>query len=172
MTGADPGPPTPLSGEEEAFLRAFGRALLIVPRALDADLLREQHMSLNEYTALMLLSESPGLRLRMSDLAAACSLSISGMTRIVSRLQAQGLVRREQCPGDRRGWYAALTDSGLARLGAAWPTHVASVRRHVMDHLAEVDLPTVTAALQRFASDALNSSDVAPVDAPRVPYDP
>jgi hypothetical protein len=48
---------------------------------------------------------------------------------------------------------AILTDAGLARLGHAWPTHLASVRRHMMDHLSELDLPTVTAALQRFASD-------------------
>jgi DNA-binding MarR family transcriptional regulator len=83
----------PLTAEEEAFLRAFGRALLTVPRALDADLLREQRMSMSEYWALMSLSEAPAKRLRMSDLAAACTLSLSGMGRIMTRLEGLGLVR-------------------------------------------------------------------------------
>jgi DNA-binding MarR family transcriptional regulator len=143
----------PLSVEAEAFLRAWSRAALTVPRALDADLLVGQGMSLSEYTALMHLSEAPGRSLRMSDLASACALSLSGMSRIVSRLEAQGLVERERASCDRRGLNAVLTDAGLGRLRGAWPTHLASVRRHLMDHLGELDLPAVTTALQNFASD-------------------
>jgi DNA-binding MarR family transcriptional regulator len=143
----------PLTAEEEAFLRAFARARLTVPRAFDADLLREQRMSLSEYTALMHLSEAPGRRLRMSDLAGAGALSLSGMTRIVNRLEGQGLVRRERSCSDGRGWNAVLTDAGLERLSQAWPTHLASVRRHVFDHLNDVDIPAFATALQRFAAD-------------------
>jgi DNA-binding MarR family transcriptional regulator len=143
-----------LSVEEEAFLRAWSRAALSVPRALDADLQAGQGMSLSEYTALMHLSEAPGRSLRMSDLASACALSLSGMSRIVSRLEAQGLVARERASCDGRGLNAVLTAAGLGRLQHAWPTHLASVRRHMMDHLGELDLPVVTAALQRFASGA------------------
>jgi DNA-binding MarR family transcriptional regulator len=144
----------PLSAEEEAFLRAWGRAVLTVPRALDADLLAGQGMSLTDYTTLMQLSEAPGRSLRMSDLADACALSLSGMSRIVSRLAAQGLVERERASSDGRGLNAVLTDAGLDRLRRAWPTHLASVRRRMMDHVRELDLPVATAALQRFASDA------------------
>jgi DNA-binding MarR family transcriptional regulator len=143
----------PLSVEEEAFLRAWSRAALTVPRALDADLLIGQGMSLSDYTALMHLSEAPGRTLRMSDLASACAVSLSGMSRIVDRVAAQGLVTRERSSCDGRGLDAVLTDAGLGRLGRAWPTHLASVRRHMMDHLTELDLPVVTAALERFASD-------------------
>jgi DNA-binding MarR family transcriptional regulator len=143
----------PLSADEEAFLRAWGRAALTVPRALDADLLAGQGMSLSDYTALMHLSEAPRRSLRMSDLASACALSLSGMSRIVSRLEAQGLVERERASSDGRGLNAVLTDAGLNRLRRAWPTHLASVRRHMMDHVSELDLPVATAALQRFASD-------------------
>ena len=142
----------PLSVEEEAFLRAWSRAALSVPRALDADLLAGQGMSLSEYTALMHLSEAPGRSLRMSDLASACAVSLSGMSRIVSRLEAQGLMARERSSCDGRGLNAVLTDAGLDRLRRAWPTHLASVRRHMMDHLGALDLPAVTAAVQRFAS--------------------
>src|SRR5438094_8901971 len=145
--------PVPLNAEEEAFLRAFGRAILTVPRALDADLLREQGMAMSEYSALMFLSEAPGLRLRMGDLALASALSLSGMSRIVDRLEARGLVRRERCSSDARGWEAVLTKDGLDRLQQVWPTHLASVRRHVIDHVQSLDLPAVTAALQRFADE-------------------
>src|SRR5438132_91398 len=151
-TRAGQGAVVPLSAGEEAFLRAWSRAALTVPRALDADLLAGQGMSLSEYTALMHLSEAPGRSLRMSDLASACALSLSGMSRIVSRLEAQGLVARERASCDGRGLNAVLTDAGLGRLRRAWPTHLASVRRHMMDHLGELDLPVVTAAVQRFAS--------------------
>jgi DNA-binding MarR family transcriptional regulator len=146
-------PPVPLTAEEEAFLRALGRAIVTVPRAFDADLQREQGMSMSEYWTLMHLSEAPGQTLRMSDLAAASALSLSGMTRIVNRLEAQDWVRRERCSTDGRGWNAVLTDAGLKRLRRAWPTHLASVRRHVFAHLNDVDLPALTAALQRFATD-------------------
>jgi DNA-binding MarR family transcriptional regulator len=143
----------PLSVEEEEFLRAWSRAALTVPRALDADLLAGQGMSLSEYTALMHLSEAPGRTLRMSDLACACALSLSGMSRIVGRLEAHGLVERQRSSCDGRGLNAVLTDAGLDRLKRAWPTHLASVRRQMMDHLGELDLPALTGALKDFASD-------------------
>src|SRR4051794_16522813 len=129
------------------------RAMIAVPRAFDADLLGGQGMSVSEYHALMHLSEVPDHQLRMSELAAACSLSLSGMTRIVARLEKQGLVRRERCVTDARGWLAVLTEAGSERLQAAWPTHVASVRRHVLDHLSGLDLTPLTAAFQSFAAD-------------------
>jgi DNA-binding MarR family transcriptional regulator len=151
MQGTAP-PPEPLSPEEEAVARAIGRAIIVVPRAIDADLMREQRLTLNEYAALMHLSEAPGHRLRMSELAAECDVSLSGMTRIVGRLEADGLVERVQCAEDARGSNAVLTDVGLARLKAAYPTHLASVRRHVVDHLGEIDLVRLAAALRRFAT--------------------
>jgi DNA-binding MarR family transcriptional regulator len=143
-----------LSSEEEAFIRAFARARTTVPRALEADLMREQGMSFSDDCTQMFLSEAPDRRLRMSDLAAASALSLSGMTRIVQRLEARRLVRRQKASCDARGWNAVLTDSGLERLRQAWPTHLASVRRHVTDHLGDVDLPKVKAALQNLAADA------------------
>ncbi|KUN29333.1 MarR family transcriptional regulator [Streptomyces antibioticus] len=144
----------PLTGDEEAFVRAYFRAMLTVPRALDADLLREQGMSMTEYVALMRLSEAPERWLRMGDLASGTFMSLSGMTRIVQRLESQGWVRREKSPVDGRGWNAILTDQGLKRLQQAWPTHLASVRSRILDHTADLDLPAVAAAMRRFAEDA------------------
>ena len=145
-------PLEPLSREEEAVARALGRVIIVVPRAIDADLTREQRLTLNEYSALMHLSEAPERRLRMSELAAECDVSLSGMTRIVGRLEADGLIERVQGTEDARGSNAVLTDAGLARLEQAYPSHLASVRRHVMDHLGELDLVGLAEALRRFAT--------------------
>jgi DNA-binding MarR family transcriptional regulator len=142
----------PLSPDEEAVARALGRVIIVVPRAIDADLMREQRLTLNEYSALMHLSEAPERRLRMSELAAECDVSLSGMTRIVGRLEADGLIERVQCAEDARGSNAVLTDAGLARLEEAYPSHLASVRRHVIDHLGDLDLAGLAAALRRFAT--------------------
>jgi DNA-binding MarR family transcriptional regulator len=145
-------PVIPLSADEEAFVRAFGRAMTVVPRVLDVELQRAEGIAASEYSALMHLSEAPDRRMRMSELAFACSLSVSGMTRIVSRLETDGLVKRERCDSDGRGWNAVLTDAGLARLERAWPAHLTSVRQHMIDHLDGIDLPKVTAALEKFGS--------------------
>lgn len=145
-------PRPPLDPDEEAFIRALGRVMLVLPRAMDADLVREQQLSLSEYAALMHLSEAPQRHLRMSELAAACDLSLSGMTRIVTRLEADGLVERVRCAADARGSNAVLTDAGLARLEEAYPTHLVSVRRHVFDHLGDIDLRRLTRALQNVAT--------------------
>jgi DNA-binding MarR family transcriptional regulator len=144
----------PLSAEEEAVARALGRAIIVVPRAIDADLTRAQRMTLNEYSALMHLSEADDRRLRMSELAAACDVSLSGMTRIVGRLEAEGLIQRIPCSEDARGFNAVLTDAGLTRLEEAYPTHLDSVRRHVIDHLHGLDLPRLAEAFRRFATPA------------------
>jgi DNA-binding MarR family transcriptional regulator len=141
----------PLSGAEEAVMRAFGRMIVVLPRILDADLQREQRMSLSEYTALRILSETPDRQMRMSELAVACNMSLSGMTRIVAKHESLGHLRRVPCASDARGLNAVLTDAGLARLQEAWPTHLASVRRHLFDHLGEIDLCRLAVALDRMA---------------------
>lgn len=143
--------PQPLNPQEEAAFRALARAMIVLPRALDADLSREQHLPLSEYLTLMHLSEAPDRRLRMSDLAADCDLSLSGMTRIVSRLERDDYVKRVVCEEDARGSNAVLTERGLERLQAAYPAHLASVRRQVVDHWQGLDLEQITQALHNIA---------------------
>jgi DNA-binding MarR family transcriptional regulator len=150
MSSTSP-PPVPLSGEEESAMRAFGRVMQVLQRRLDADLERDQRMSLSEYTVLRILSETDGRQMRMSELAAACDMSLSGMTRLATKLEAAGFLERRPCPSDARGFNAVLTEAGFARLEEAWPAHLASVRRHLFDHLDEVDLCKLTAALLRIA---------------------
>ncbi len=132
-------------------MRSLSRVIYALPRALDADMAREQQLPLIEYQALMHLSEAPDRRLRMSDLATACAMSLSGMTGVTRRLEGQGFVRRVRCARDGRGWNAVLTEAGLARLEEAWPTHLASLRRHFLDHLTGLDLRALSAALRGIA---------------------
>ena len=135
-------------------MRAFGRVIILLPRALDADLAREERMSLSEYTALRILSETPGHRMRMSELAVACDMSLSGMTRLVAKLESLGFLERVPCADDARGFNAILTPAGLARLREAGPAHLASARRHIFDHLGEVDLRKLAQALEAMAESA------------------
>jgi DNA-binding MarR family transcriptional regulator len=152
MSATPPPGLQPLSGEEEAVMRALGRVMLVIPRVLDADLAREQRMSLSEYTALRILSETPEHLMRMSELAAACDMSLSGMTRLAAKLESLRFLERVPCESDARGFNAVLTDAGLARLEEAWPSHLISVRRRIFDHLSEVDLGKLAAALDKMAS--------------------
>lgn len=148
----DEEPLRPLDRTEELLVRALGHVMTALPRLVDADMVRDGGLPLSEYTPLMHLSEAPDRRMRMSELAAACNLSLSGMTRVVNRLEKQGLIRRAKCQEDLRGWNAVLTDDGLARLREAWPSHLASIRRHVLDNLAGHDLAALAAALRRVAT--------------------
>jgi DNA-binding MarR family transcriptional regulator len=141
----------PLTPEEEAAWRALGRAVLVIPRALDADLLMSQGLSMTEYSVLMNLSEAPDQALRMSELANYVSITVSGLTRVVERLSREGLVERVRAESDRRGQVAVLTPAGLERLERAWPTHLASVRRHVLDHLRGLDLIALADAFSGIA---------------------
>jgi DNA-binding MarR family transcriptional regulator len=149
----DPALP-PLNADEEVFVRAWGRANLTLARSVDADMISGARLTLREYMVLVYLSEAPDRRLRMSELAAACDLSLSGMTRIVGLLEGQGDVERVKCAEDGRGWNAVLTDAGLAHLERAYPTHLASVRRHLFDHLEGFDVGYLARAMELIAGPA------------------
>ncbi|WP_030453835.1 MarR family winged helix-turn-helix transcriptional regulator [Herbidospora cretacea] len=141
----------PLSPDEDALVRALPRLMYALPRAIDADMVREQQLPLIEWTALMRLSEAPQRRMRMGELATACELSLSGMTRIANVLEKQGLIERVRSDEDARGWNAVITDAGLTRLEKAWPTNLASLRRNLLDHLDGIDVARLARAIQNVA---------------------
>ena len=118
-------------------------------RDLDAELRAAHGLSLHEYEVLLVLSDSPGGRLRMSDLAGAVLLSQSGLTRLVDRLVRAGSVERTRCEEDRRGHYAELTSVGRARFEAARSVHRAGVRARFLDRLDEDDLQALAAVWER-----------------------
>jgi MarR family transcriptional regulator, 2-MHQ and catechol-resistance regulon repressor len=117
-------------------------------------------LSTVEFEVLLRLGRSPESRLRMSDLAAQTSLSTSGVTRVVDRLERDGLVRREACPDDRRGYFAVLTDEGATRLSAVLPGHLALVEEWFTGRLDRTSLTALTDAL-RVVRDAVRPGAVA-----------
>ncbi|MCG5444493.1 MarR family transcriptional regulator [Micromonospora sp. NIE79] len=130
-----------LDPDEQRTWRAYLTASRVLMDTLDRELQREAGMPHAYYEILVQLSEAPGRQLRMSQLAQAAGSSRSRLSHAVARLEAAGWVRREDCPTDRRGQIALLTDEGFATLAAAAPGHVEGVRRHLFDALspAQVD---------------------------------
>ncbi|MEU5939911.1 MarR family transcriptional regulator [Micromonospora sp. NPDC047548] len=130
-----------LDPDEQRTWRAFLAASRALMDTLDRELQRDAGMPHAYYEILVRLSEAPGRRLRMSELADLTGSSRSRLSHAAARLEAAGWIRREDCPTDRRGQIAALTDDGFAVLAAAAPGHVEGVRRHLFDALspAQVD---------------------------------
>ena len=118
-------------------------------RTLDEELQAAHRLSLAEYDALLQLANAPDRRLRMSALADRVLLSRSGITRLVDRLVAAGMVERSQCSTDARGAEAALTPSGLDRLRAASATHLDGVGRLFLDVVDPADRAAVQRAMDR-----------------------
>src|SRR3954454_20029972 len=128
-----------LSRRELAAWRGLLRTHSRVLAQLDAELEQAHGLAVPEYEVLLVLSQSGDKHLRMSELADAALLTRSGMTRLVDRLERQGLVRRERCAADGRGTYAVITDEGRERFAEARPTHIAGVRRLFLDPLKKKD---------------------------------
>lgn len=124
-----------LSDDEQRLWRNFIGVLLLLPDQLSRDLQREHGLTHADYEILVHLSESPDRRLRMTELAQRTLSSKSRLSHQVSRMERAGLVERHPCTADRRGFWATLTDRGWATLVDAAPTHVASVREHLVDRL-------------------------------------
>jgi DNA-binding MarR family transcriptional regulator len=117
--------------------RGFLRTHAMLVRELDEELTERHGLPLSSYDVLIQLDESPEGRLRMSNLADAVLLSRSGLSRLVTRLEKQGLLEREECASDARGSFAAITDQGRARLAEARTTHREGVRKRFLDKLGE-----------------------------------
>ena len=115
--------------------RNFLQAHAVLVRRLEADLLAEHQLPLASYDVLVQLVEAPERRLRMTELAQRVLISRSGLTRLVDRLEREGLVRREACDDDARGLFAVLTEDGFQRLRRAAPTHLRGVATYAMDRL-------------------------------------
>jgi DNA-binding MarR family transcriptional regulator len=135
--------PKPLSATEEELWRILMRIVKVMPRLLDADLIRGAGMTASEYTTLMMLSEAANRELRMSDLASATGLSASRTTRLVDDLQTRGLVTKTPSSSDARANVTRLTPRGMSKLKAAWPVHLGSARTRFLDYIPAKSLDCV-----------------------------
>ena len=154
----DEAEPRWLSAAEQSAWRQLAALLFRLPGALDAQLQQDAGISHFEYMVLSSLSEAQGRTLRMSDLAALASGSLSRLSHVVSRLEKRGWVRRVACPGDGRYVNAVLTEDGWAKVADTAPGHVAAVRRLVVDALSPAEL----AALGCASGQVLGEIDKAP----------
>ncbi|WP_328413029.1 MarR family transcriptional regulator [Streptomyces violaceus] len=139
-----------LTPEEQRAWRAYIASSLLLEDAIDRQLQQDAGMPHLYYSILSVLSESPEQRLRMTDLAERLKITRSRLTYAVTRLEKDGMLRREACRHDKRGSIAALTDAGFAVLERAAPGHVETVRNFVFDRLSEeqvAQLEEISAAI-------------------------
>jgi DNA-binding MarR family transcriptional regulator len=130
------------------------RAQSSLLHGLDADLAAAHGLALRSYEVLLHLEDAPLHRLRMSDLSRDVLLSASGVSRLVDRLEREGLVRRERCSEDGRGYWAVLTTQGEEKFEEARGTHLAGVRRLFLRHFAADDLARLADYWERVAPGA------------------
>ncbi len=142
-------PPRWLDDEQQKSWRAFNGAMHKLRWALECQLQHDAGLSFIEYHALAWLSENPGHRLRMSELADVTNASLSRLSHLITRLERRGLVRREPDPTDGRYTNAILTPAGLRLLVASAPGHVAKVRELVIDALSPAELRHLRTASER-----------------------
>ena len=140
-----------LDAAQQRDWRAYIEGTARLTEALERDLKGRHGLSLAEYEILVQLSEAPGRRRRMSELAASASQSRSRLTHIITRLEAKDFVRREDCPSDKRGVFAELTDVGFEALSRAAEDHVSAVRDLFIDVIDPADLEAVGRAFRAVA---------------------
>jgi DNA-binding MarR family transcriptional regulator len=158
---------TALSAEELAAWRGMLRVQASLLRAMDADLTAAHGIGLRSYEVLMHLGDARDERLRMSELSASVLLSASGVSRLVDRLGRDGLVRRERCAEDGRGYWAVLCAAGRDKLDEARPTHLASVRRLFLSHFDDADLTRLARYWERVLPGAAESDAAAAAQSAR-----
>lgn len=131
-----------------------------LPARLDAQLKAHSGLSNFDYFALAQISMAPERRLRMSELAELSDMTLSHLSRVVTRLEKSGWVQRVPDPSDGRATVAVLTDDGWDKVVAAAPGHVSEVRRLVFENLTAEELKVLGTAMEKI---------IAALDPPRMP---
>jgi len=143
-----PDPVRWLSESEQRAWRSFINGSRRLLDRLERDL-KTHGISHDDYGVLVALSESEGGRLRMAELADQSVESRSRLSHHIGRMESKGLVQRESCPGDRRGFFAVLTEAGRALMQETAPHHVAGVRAHFLDQVTPEELAVIATAFAR-----------------------
>jgi DNA-binding MarR family transcriptional regulator len=133
----------PLNDAEQNAWRTFVESSWALHTRLEEDLRATTGLSMNDYHVMVVLSEMPGRRLRMGELAGRLVFSPSRITYQINSMVKRGLVRKQPCPEDGRGQEAVLTDEGMAALEAAAPLHLITVRDRFIDRLDADELAVI-----------------------------
>src|SRR3954447_22562197 len=130
----------PLTDAEQTAWRTYVESSWALHTRLEDELRAATGLSMSDYHVMVVLSEVPGHRLRMGELAGRLVFSPSRLTYQINSMVKRGLVRKQACPDDGRGQEAVLTASGMAQLVAAAPLHLTTVRESFIDHLEPEEL--------------------------------
>jgi len=140
------------AGVPDVHLRAW-KALIVahasVVERAEAALAEAGLPPLAWYDVLWALRSSPGSRLRMGELAEHVTISRGGLTRLTDRIESAGLLRRELCATDRRGFDAVLTPDGKAMLRRMWPVYAGALRESIVDRLSQADATVLARTLEK-----------------------
>ncbi|MFE1548793.1 MarR family winged helix-turn-helix transcriptional regulator [Streptomyces sp. NPDC058718] len=148
---ADMTEPRWLDDEEQRTWRAYLHATTLLEDHLDRQLQRDAGMPHIYYGLLVQLSQAPRRRLRMTELAKSAKITRSRLSHAIARLEKSGWVVRENCPSDKRGQFARLTDEGMDVLRRTAPGHVAAVRQALFDRLAPEQVEQLGAIMRVMA---------------------
>jgi DNA-binding MarR family transcriptional regulator len=129
--------------------RAYVIGTELMRQQLHRELVDAHGLTIADYEVLVQLSEHADGRLRMTELAGRVVSSKSRLSHQIARMEKAGFVRRVECPEDARGVLAELTDKGMTQLRAAAPTHVAGVRRHLIDQLTDDEQEVMATVFER-----------------------
>ncbi len=138
-----------LEDSQQQAWRSFLQMTARLTARLGQELQADSELSLADFDVLVQLSETAGGRVRVLELASALQWEKSRMSHHLARMTGRGLITREQCPQDRRGAYAVITEAGRSAIGAAAPQHVAAVRRYVFDALTAEQVDALAAVADR-----------------------
>jgi MarR family transcriptional regulator, 2-MHQ and catechol-resistance regulon repressor len=122
-----------------------------VTRQLSAQLVERHDLTLSEYEVLLLLSREPDRSMRRIDLSREVRLSPSGVTRMLDRMEATGLVEKGACKSDARVTYAVLTEAGMEKLRECSSTHLAAVERLIGERLSAEEIDSLSKLLGRLS---------------------
>ncbi|HEX3590182.1 MAG TPA: MarR family transcriptional regulator [Pseudonocardiaceae bacterium] len=150
-----------LSAGQQHVWRNYLAATRMVESAIDRQLQKDSGMPTTYYEIMVSLSEAPDQTLRMSELADRSRFSRSRLSHAVARMEQEGWVERRDCPSDKRGAFAVLTEKGFATLADAAPGHVEQVRSLLFDVLSEEQieqLGEICAAMRKAGDDPCGSA--------------
>ena len=138
-----------LSTQVHEAWTSFLRGHAALTRELNALLVADHGLTINDYEVLLRLARAPDCRLKRVELAQSVLLTPSGITRLLDGLQSAGLVEKASCETDARVTYAALTDAGREKLGEASESHLADIERVFTSRFDEAELGTLAELLGR-----------------------
>ncbi|WP_097865665.1 MarR family winged helix-turn-helix transcriptional regulator [Streptomyces sp. rh34] len=152
MTMASTSAPRWLTDEEQHAWRAYLQATTLLEDHLDRQLQRDAGMPHIYYGLLVQLAQAPRRRMRMTELARNAKITRSRLSHAIARLEKNGWVRREECPSDKRGQNAVLTDDGYAMLRRSAPGHVEAVRQAMFDRLTPEQVSSLGEIMRAIAT--------------------